>query len=117
MKKKISLNRQVFDKNKFKTTVDTTFSQLKIKPTQKYFDTSLATVADFFVLYENLFYEIPKEGQTNSHEYLIQQSREYTGFMGVNEEIKALLAEITLLREDLLEKEKSLAELNATGKL
>ena len=112
MKRKIKLNRNVFDKNKFKETVDTSFSQLKVKPTQKFFDTSLATVNDFFVLYEELFYEIPKDGTTNSHEYLIQQSSEYTGFVGVNDEIQALLTEITMLREELLEKEKTIANLD-----
>ena len=35
------------------------------------FDLNLATIKDFFTLYSNFFYEIPKEGETNSHTFLI----------------------------------------------
>ena len=69
----IKLNRTVFDKRKFEQTVDTSFSQLVPKEEQKFFDVNLATVDDFFTLYTNLFYEIPKEGEVNSHSYLIRK--------------------------------------------
>ena len=102
MKEKITFNRTVFDKNKFNETVDTEFSQLVTKPQQVFFDTSLATVDNFFTLYEDLFYEIPQEGENNSHQYLIKQSTEYVGFTTENENIQALLDEIASLREELL---------------
>ena len=99
---KIKLNRTVFDKAKFEQSVDTSFSQLVVKPEQKYFDLSLATVGDFFKLYENLFYEIPKDGSTDSHEYLVKESGEYIEYSVVNEDIQLLLDEISSLREENL---------------
>ena len=99
---KINLNRTVFDKRKFNQSVDTEFSQLVPKEEQKFFDTDLATVDDFFTIYTNLFYEIPKEGAVNSHEYLIVESSEYINFDKINEDIQVLLEEITSLREELL---------------
>lgn len=99
---KIKLNRTVFDKAKFEQSVDTSFSQLVVKPEQKYFDLSLATVGDFFKLYENLFYEIPKDGTADSHEYLVKESGEYIEYSVVNEDIQLLLDEISSLREENL---------------
>lgn len=102
---KAKLNRQVFDKSKFENTVNYSFSELNNtnQPDPSFFDTNLATVEDFFTLYENLFYEIPKLGNINSHEYLIQKSTEYVGFQKTQEDIQALLDEIALLREQNLE--------------
>ena len=103
---KVNLNRTVFDKRKFQQSVDTSFSQLVTKPEQKFFDISLATIDDFFTLYTNLFYEIPKEGEINSHGYLIRESSEYVMMEQTNEDIQALLEEITSLREELLAKDQ-----------
>lgn len=99
----VNLNRQVFDKEKFNETIDTSFSQLgPQQPDPSFFDTNLATVEDFFTLYDKFFFEIPKEGQTNSHTYLITESTEYVGFQQNQEEIQALLQEIADLREENL---------------
>ena len=62
------------------------------------FDPSLATVGDFFTIYQTLFYQIPKVGDINSHEFLIKESTEYTQFRAQQDEIDALLAEIDELR-------------------
>ena len=99
----VNLNRQVFDKEKFNQTVDTSFSQLgPQQPDPVFFDLNLATIEDFFTLYTKFFFEIPKEGETNSHTYLITESTEYVGFQQNNEEIQALLQEIADLREENL---------------
>jgi hypothetical protein len=100
---KINLNRQVFNKTKFNETVDTSFSQLGVQEEDpSFFDISLATQADFFTLYDKFFYDIPKEGEINSHTYLITESTEYVGFQQNQEEIEALLLEIADLREENL---------------
>ena len=99
----IKLNRQVFDKVKFNETVDTNFSQLLDKSDLQFFDLNLATVADFFNLYNKLFYEIPKDGDVNSHQFLAGESGEYTDFLSDNEEVQALLDEIAELRIQNLE--------------
>ena len=109
---KINLSRQVFDKKKFNETVDTTFSQLGAQPIDpSFFDINLATQEDFWTLYDKFFFEIPKEGDTNSHAYLVQESSNYLGSQIVNEEIQALIGEISDLREENLELLKQNTEL------
>ena len=100
---KVNLNRQVFNKAKFNETIDTSFSQLGVQEEDpSFFDINLATQADFFTLYDKFFYDIPKEGEINSHTYLITESTEYVGFQQSQEEIEALLLEIADLREENL---------------
>ena len=108
---KINLNRTVFDKRKFNQSVDTEFSQLVPKEEQRFFDVNLATVNDFFTIYTNLFYEIPKVGDDNSHEFLITESSEYINFEKINEDIQVLLEEISSLRSDLVERDQENLEL------
>jgi hypothetical protein len=98
----IDLNRQVFDKKKFDETVDTSFTQLVTQPDPTFFDLNLATVEDFFTLYEKFFFQIPKEGEINSHTYLIKESSDYVGFQANSEDIQALLDEIAQLRQENL---------------
>ena len=107
----IKLNRTVFDKRKFNQSVDTEFSQLVPKEEQRFFDVNLATVNDFFTIYTNLFYEIPKVGDDNSHEFLITESSEYINFEKINEDIQVLLEEISSLRSDLVERDQENLEL------
>ena len=108
----VKLVRQVFDKNKFKETIDTSFSELgnnQLDPS--FFDVNLATVEDFFTLYNKLFFEIPKEGEVNSHTFLIQESSDYVNFNPNQEEIEALLEEISELREENLELRQEVANI------
>jgi len=112
----LSLNRQVFDKTKFNETVDTSFTQLVQQPDPTFFDLNLATIVDFFTLYNKFFFEIPKEGEVNSHTYLIQESSDYVGFDANNEEIQALLDEIATLRQENLQLQQDQVELiNSIG--
>ena len=99
----IGFQRNVFNKQSFNNTVDTEFTQLVETPDETFFDVNLANIEDFFTLYQNLFFNIPKVGDVNSHEFLIRQSTEYIGFEEENETIQALLDEITELREENLE--------------
>ena len=98
----VNLNRQVFDKKKFNETVDTSFTQLVSQPDPTFFNLDLATVEDFFTLYEKFFFQIPKEGEVNSHTYLIKESSDYVGFQANSEDIQALLDEIAALRQENL---------------
>jgi len=97
-----NLQKQVFDKSKFDETIDINFSQLTnsnaIDPS--FFDISLATLEDFWTLYDQFFYDIPKNGDTNSHAYLARTSGEYANFELIQEQIQALLDEIAELREE-----------------
>ena len=59
----------------------------------------------FFENYNEIFYEIPATGETNSHEYLVKTSGEYIDFDENSEIIQALQEEINALREQNLELE------------
>ena len=93
--KNSNLRREAFNRKQFDDTIDTSFKELGIanQPDPATFDPSLATVGDFFTIYQTLFYQIPKQGDVNSHEFLIKESTEYTQFIAQQEEINALLAE------------------------
>lgn len=108
MAERINLNKNVFNKEDFLKTVDTSFTQL-VPPPQE--EEEVFGVDQFFEEYEKLFFEIPKEGDVNSHEYLAQRSGEYANFELVNEEIQALLDEIAELRESNLDLQQEVFDL------
>lgn len=99
---KIDLIKDVFSKPQYTKTIDTNFKELGVTSIKQDLQNQ-TTVSDFFNLYNELFYEIPPEGDINSHRYLVEQSGEYINFDQVNVEIEALQAEITQLRQDLLQ--------------
>ncbi len=99
----VTLIRQAFDKKSFEETVNTEFTELGVPEIDLgFFDPNLATTGDFFTVYNNLFFLIPKTGP-NSHTTLIEQSSEYVDYKANQEEIQALLDEITELREQNLQ--------------
>ena len=102
-KQNITLIRQAFDKVKFNQTVDTSFTQLGVAEVDlSFFDPNLATVGDFFSVYNSLFFLIPKTGP-DSHTTLIEESTKYVDYQANQVEIQALLDEITELREENLQ--------------
>ena len=70
--KRITLQRQVFEKEKYLNTIDNSFKELKSEPDPNFFDRDLAVLSDFWYLYEKFFYNIPKLGVIESHEYLLK---------------------------------------------
>ena len=94
-----SLNKTVFNKEAYENTIDTSFSQVST-PSPPLADT--ITVSEFFGLYNAIFYDIPAQGDTNSHAYIVAKSGDYINADQINEDIQALLDEITILRQDLL---------------
>ena len=99
---KVDLIKDVFNKPQYIKTIDTNFRELGVTTINQDLQNQ-TTVEDFFNLYNELFYEIPAEGEINSHRYLIEQSGEYINFNDINEEILALREEITQLRQELLQ--------------
>jgi hypothetical protein len=110
MSENVNLNKQVYDKNAYNKVIDTSFKQLGVQTIQQQLDQQ-PTVDEFFAMYNELFYNIPELGITNSHEYLIKKSSEYIQFTANNDEIEALQAEIAQLRTDLLNEQKRNIEL------
>ena len=101
---KVTLIKENFaSKTQYQEVIDTSFTQL-VPPTPIIDEVlNVPTVDEFFQNYEQLFFEIPKFGETNSHEYLIKTSQAYIGSTVVNDEIVLLQQEITQLRRQLLE--------------
>lgn len=106
----ISFNSNTFLRDNFEKLVDTRFKQL-LKPSTGE-DTSF-TIDEFFTLYDELFYQISPEGDVQSHRFILNKTAEYLG-VKINEEsnIQALLDEITLLKQELLDANKSLESIN-----
>ena len=110
MKEQYNLSREVFPKSQYQNTIDTSFTQL-ITPVSDVTASELPTVNEFFDYYNQLFFDIPKFGETNSHEYLIKTSTEYIGETPFNNsEVQALLEEITDLRGQVLSLSQQLAQ-------
>ena len=99
----ITLKAQRFDKSKFNETVDIEFTQLNNVPNPSFFDRDLASLDDFWYLYDKFFYIIPKLGAVESHTYLAKTSGEYADYSAINGEIQALLDEIAELRAENLQ--------------
>lgn len=106
----IPIEKQVFDKNQFGKVIDTEFTQLINQQTE--IPTPTFTLDDFFTLYDQLFYQIPKEGDANSHRYILQREAEYLGVIIDQDNIQALLDEITTLRQQVLDAQTALNEIN-----
>ena len=88
-KKEISLSTQKFNKQSFEKRVDLEFSELVNIGSNNVFnkltDDTNRDINKFFTLYNEIFYDIPKEGATQSHRFLIEQSSEYINFEEENE--------------------------------
>ena len=104
----IPVQKTVFNKHSFGRVINTQFSQLLNQTVE---ETNTFTVDDFFQLYEDLFYQIPKEGDTNSHRYILQREADYLGVSISQDDIQALLNEITSLRQQVLESQTTINEL------
>ena len=113
MSEKVSISKQVFEKQQYRQVIDTSFTQLTVTAgSSTATATSTPTVEEFFQSYSDLFFQIPKEGTTNSHQYLVDQSSEYIGGQAVNQDIIALQQEITNLREENLQLQEQLLNLS-----
>lgn len=109
MSEKISLIKNVYSKTQFTKTVDTQFTQLTTPTSSP--QTNTQTVAQFFNDYQTLFYQIPKEGAIDSHQYLIKTSQDYTGTVQNDTDLSALLNEIDSLRLTIFEQQQTISTL------
>ena len=107
----IQMSKEVYGKITFPRVIDTEFTEF-ISPATSSFE---PTVPEFFQFYEDLFYQIPVEGDVNSQEYLVKRSSEYIGETVQNDEINALLEEINTLRQDLLDANQTIVDLSSNS--
>ena len=109
-KERIDLLKQVYSKSEYTKIIDTSFSELGVESIPNQLNNTF-TVSEFFQKYDELFYDIPAEGDINSHAYLVETSGEYIGFDKDNELITALQQEIAQLRNQNLEQANQIIEL------
>jgi len=100
---KVILNKETLNKNQYQKVIDTSFSQLVQPQVTASAVAPSISVAEFFTNYQEIFFEIPKFGDINSHSYLIKTSQEYIGSSETTDDtIQALIEEITQLRQENL---------------
>ena len=105
----ITLLKQIYNKNQYEKVIDTSFTQLGvISPTSSIVAPTIS-VAEFFQNYQELFFSIPKFGESESHEYLIKTSTDYIGTSAITDTtVQALIDEITQLRQENLDLQQQL---------
>ena len=107
----VDLNKKEYSKNRYNQVIDTSFTQLVNSSVEQVVETQSISVDEFFNNYQEIFFQIPKFGEVNSHEYLAKTSQEYIGDTNNNDEtIQALIDEITQLRQENLELNQRLAD-------
>tara|TARA_R110000803_G_scaffold37445_1_gene80658 strand:+ start:767 stop:1114 length:348 start_codon:yes stop_codon:yes gene_type:complete len=106
MANEIRIQKKVYDQKTFNRVIDRSFKTF-VQPVDPVL---VPTVDDFFQLYDSLYYEIPIEGDVNSHKFLVQRSSELINFEKDTTDIQPLLDEITILREQVLDLNAQLLE-------
>lgn len=99
---KVDLIKNVKGIASFDNVVDRSFSEL-IPPTIAQATGQTISVEDFFSYYDQLFFDIPITGETNSHQYLVSRSTQYLGGSAIDTEKEALIEEINSLRQQILD--------------
>lgn len=107
------LNKTTYNKREYTTVIDTSFNQFKPAPTTE----NTITVEQFFNYYNTIFYDIPAAGSINSHEYIVKTSGQYINAAKPNDDIQLLLDEITSLRQQLLDSQQQLINLQISSSL
>lgn len=99
MGREVKIQKTVYQKDNYSKVVDRAFNSFK----QADEPSPIKTVDDFFKDYEDLYLEIPIEGDEKSHRYIYDRSGELLDIKDALQDIQPLLDEIAELREQLLE--------------
>lgn len=95
---KIQIHKTVLKKEEYNKVIDNTFQTfVETVPI-----TTQESITNLFDLYSKLYYEIPINGEENSHEFLIKESSKLVQLEKDVTDIQPLLDEINDLRERLL---------------
>jgi hypothetical protein len=105
----IPVQKTVFSKDQYSRVIDTQFSQFASQEEEEL----SFTVDDFFELYDQVFYQIPRDGESDSHQYILQREADYLGISLSQDDVQALLDEITSLRQQLLDSQTIINELTS----
>lgn len=107
MSKDIRIKKKVYVKKDFDKVIDRSFNTF-VDETQE----DVISIEEFFALYDDLFFDIPVKGATQSHEYLLEKSSTLLEIEEDTQDIQPLLDEIATLREQILEYQQQLIEAN-----
>lgn len=107
MSKDIRIKKKVYVKKDFDKVIDRSFNTF-VDETQE----DVISIEEFFALYDELFFDIPVKGATQSHEYLLEKSSTLLEIEEDTQDIQPLLDEIATLREQILEYQQQLIEAN-----
>lgn len=108
--KEVVLTKTVYSKVDYPRIIDTNFTQL-INQQEETQSPPEVSVEEFFTNYREIFFNIPKLGESNSHEYLVKTSGDYISDELVDPTIQALLEEINNLRQENLELNQTIIDL------
>ena len=106
-KERVRIERQSYKRAQIRTSLDVEFNTFK----EKIEEVDLDTVEEFFRLYDKLYYSIPVDGESNSHSYILERSSELADFDKNTDDIQPLIDEITQLREQLLDANQQIFDL------
>lgn len=106
MANEVKIQKKVYDPTTFNKVIDRSFKTFAQPPDVA----EEPTIEEFFDLYNRFYYEIPIEGETNSHQYLVQRSSELINYEKDTTDIQPLLDEISILREQNLQLNELLLE-------
>ena len=95
----INLQKTVVNKDNIDKQVDKEIKFFKEEQTLS----TTSTIEDLFVIYDELYFTIPAEGEINSHEYLVKRSSLVYNLTQDTANLQPLLDEIGDLRSQLLE--------------
>jgi len=104
MSEQVNLSKTVYSKTQYEKVIDTSFTQLVNVSSSLSASLPTITTDQFFQYYQDLFFQIPKLGEVNSHEYLVITSGAYIGSTTPTDDtIQALVDEVTQLRQENLD--------------
>jgi hypothetical protein len=109
-----SLSKTVYNKREYQQVIDTSITQFAPPPPP---EEDTITVEQFFTYYTKIFYDIPPQGDTDSHYYLVKTSGEYIKNPNINEDVQILLDEISSLRQQLLDSQQQLVNMQVSSSL
>ena len=109
MSEQVNLSKTVYSKTQYEKVIDTSFTQLVDVSSSLSASLPTVTIDQFFQYYQDLFFQIPKLGDINSHEYLVITSGAYIGSTTPTDDtIQALVDEVTELRQENLDLQQQL---------
>ncbi len=97
----IDSKSQILSKKTFSNVIDRNFKELLIST--QIVESSITTIGDFFDILNEIFYSIPKEGETNSHRYIYTKVGDYLGEFSSQTNVQELIDEINTLNQQLLD--------------